>query len=350
MLDYIVVGLGLAGVAFCEILEENNKKFVVFNDQSQTSSRIAGGLSNPVILKRFTLAWKADELIPESNMFYSKLEHKLQKKFLQDLEIYRRFFSVEEQNSWFEASDKKQLKPFLDPQLVRNYNYQLAAPYNFGSVLQAKKLDTENLLSAYTNYLIKKDLLQAQKFDYNKLIFHNSYLSYRGVQAKKIVFAEGFGLKKNPFFNYLPLQGSKGEYITIRAPLLKAQHAIKSSMFIIPLGNDKYKVGATYNNNDFTNTPTIPAKEQILKKLDEVLLCPYEEVAHVAGVRPTVKDRRPLIGKHPNHEQLLILNGFGSHGVMIAPWAANQLYNHIENNSPISIDADIARFESMKTI
>jgi len=347
MLDYIVVGLGLAGMAFCEILEENNKKFIAFNDQSQSSSRIAGGLSNPLILKRFTLAWRADELIPESNEFYGNLEQKLQKTFLQDLGVYRRFYSVEEQNSWFEASDKKQLKRFLDPHLVRNDNNQLAAPYDFGSVLHAKKLDTESLLNEYTKYLKNKDLLRAQQFDYEEITFKETCVSYKGTQAKNIVFAEGFGLKKNPFFNYLPMQGSKGEYVTIKAPLLKEQHAIKSSMFIIPLGNDRYKVGATYNNNDFTITPTIPAKEQILRKLEEVLLCPYEVIAHDAGVRPTVKDRRPLIGKHPTHQLLSVLNGFGSHGVMIAPWAARQLYNHMEYASPISTDASIDRFKNI---
>ncbi|MGB0261074.1 MAG: NAD(P)-binding protein [Flavobacteriaceae bacterium] len=35
--DYIVVGLGLAGLAFCEQLRKNNKSFVVF-DHGPTSA------------------------------------------------------------------------------------------------------------------------------------------------------------------------------------------------------------------------------------------------------------------------------------------------------------------------
>jgi len=46
--DYIVVGCGLAGIAFCEQLLANNKSFVVFDDDSQKSSTVAGGLYNPV--------------------------------------------------------------------------------------------------------------------------------------------------------------------------------------------------------------------------------------------------------------------------------------------------------------
>ena len=50
--DYIVVGLGLAGLAFIEELIEAKKTFIVFEDDSQTSSLVAGGVYNPVILKR----------------------------------------------------------------------------------------------------------------------------------------------------------------------------------------------------------------------------------------------------------------------------------------------------------
>ena len=42
--DYIIVGLGLAGLAFVEELIQANKSFIVFEDDSQTSSLVAGGV------------------------------------------------------------------------------------------------------------------------------------------------------------------------------------------------------------------------------------------------------------------------------------------------------------------
>jgi len=57
--DYIIVGCGLAGIAFCEQLNAANKTFIVFDNASQHSSTIAGGLYNPVVLKRFTPVWKS---------------------------------------------------------------------------------------------------------------------------------------------------------------------------------------------------------------------------------------------------------------------------------------------------
>ena len=63
MIDYLIVGNGLAGISFAEIALQNNKTIFVFDNDSQPSSRVAGGLYNPVVLKRFSEVWKAKEQI-----------------------------------------------------------------------------------------------------------------------------------------------------------------------------------------------------------------------------------------------------------------------------------------------
>ncbi|MBQ0741403.1 FAD-binding oxidoreductase, partial [Aquimarina celericrescens] len=80
-------------------------------------------------------------------------------------------------------------------------------------------------------------------------------------------------------------------------------------VFIIPLGQDMYKVGATYNNEDKTSGKTLHAKEELQKKLERFLKVPYSVVDQVAGIRPTVKDRKPLIGTHTDYQNIHILNG-----------------------------------------
>ena len=71
--------------------------------------------------------------------------------------------------------------------------------------------------------------------------------------------------------------------------------------------------------------------------------CDFEIVNHFAGVRPTVKDRRPLVGTHPIHSQLHVLNGLGTRGVMLGPYLANQLFQLIEENIPLEKEIDIVR-------
>ena len=65
---------------------------------------------------------------------------------------------------------------------------------------------------------------------------------------------------------------------------------------------------------------------------------------HVAGVRPTVKDRRPLVGRHSEYKNLYMLNGLGTRGVMIAPYVAKELFEFIENDEALDIEIDINRF------
>ncbi len=344
MLDYLVVGLGLAGVSFCETLRRHNKSFMVFNDDSQTSSKVAGGIYNPVILKRFTLSWKADEQLPVAADFYAQLSRFLGVQFDEKLNVLRKFASIEEQNLWFEASEKNNLNSYLTTTLVVNNNKHLAAPYSFGKVVQTGKLNTKVLIEAYTQWLEREKQINQETFQHSALQLHSNYVSYQGNTAKNIVFAEGYGLKNNPYFNYLPMQGSKGEYLIIKAEKLKEQSMIKSSFFLIPLGDDLYKVGATYNRDQKDSNTTAEAQTEIRKKMDSLLECPYSIVGQEAGVRPTIKDRRPLVGKHPIHDRLWVLNGFGSHGVLIAPWASKALYERIEFGVPVLEEMDIKRF------
>lgn len=348
MLDYIIVGCGLAGIAFSEVALENNKSILVFNNQSQNSSRIAGGLYNPVVLKRFSEVWKAKEQIQLLQQFYSNIEKKLNITINHSIPLFRKFYSVEEQNNWFIAADKPNLSSFLSTNLhFEKYNH-INSEFGFGEVLHTGYVDVNLLLNSYQQFLKSINSYREETFDYSKIVFHNDYLEYNSIKTKHIVFAEGFGMISNPFFNTLPLDGTKGELLLIHAPNLKLENIINSSIFILPIGNDYYKVGATYNWVDKDAFPTENAKKELLNNLNELISCDYKVIDHYAGVRPTVKDRRPLVGTHPHYENIHLLNGMGTRGVMIAPAMAHDLFNYIENKIPLDKNCDIKRIKNYK--
>ena len=342
--DYIIVGCGLAGLAFCQFLRKNGKSFIVFDDNSQVSSIVAGGLYNPVILKRFTPVWNSEVQMDESIPMYLEIEKKLGLTLDHKLPVYRLFKSIEEQNNWFTASDKPNLNRWMSTNLIENTNSCIDAEFGFGKVLETGRIDTPLLIKSYRNYLNEQELLVTESFDYNGLIHTGSSVSYNGITAHNIVFAEGFGVKQNPFFKDLPLKGTKGELLIIHAPELKLDFVLKSSVFLIPLEGDNYIVGATYNWTDKTNRKTQKAREELLGKLKTFLTCEFEVIDQVAGIRPTVSDRRPLVGVHETYKNLFILNGLGTRGVMIGPYIADELYNFIENHTPLDPDIDIKRF------
>jgi len=343
--DYIIVGLGLAGLAFSKELEKKGKSFVVFEDNSQNSSIVAGGMYNPVILKRFTPVWDAIDQLKIAIPFYEELEKQFNSKYHYSINIYRIFKSVEEQNNWFIASDKPTLSEYIVPEIINENHEGILAKFGFGKLKNTGRIDTKLLLEDYRNYLLERKLIYNSKFEYSELKIKEEIVEYKNIKASKIVFCEGFGLTKNPYFNYLPMQEAKGELLIIKVPNLNVDFLIKAAVFVLPLGNNYYKVGATFNWKDKTKLPTEEGKKELLDKLDTFITVPYEIVEHIAGIRPTVKDRRPLVGKHPNYKNVAILNGLGTRGVMIAPTVAKVLYNHLENGIGLNSEISINRFQ-----
>jgi len=342
--DYIVIGNGLAGISFCEQLRAHNKTFVVFDDKSQQSSSVAGGLYNPVILKRFTPVWKSKEQLQLALQMYHRLEKDFNIKLDYKIPVLRKFSSHEEQNDWFIASDNPLLSDYLSTNLIKNTNQYIDAPFGYGEVMNTGRIDVKALMDAYKSYLQKENRFFDASFNYDKLQVKNDELKYDNIYAKFIVFTEGYGVNKNLFFKHLPLLATKGELLTIQAPDLKIEFILKSSVFLIPLGDDNYIVGATYNWDDTSNDVTIKAKEELLSKLKTFVKCPFKVVNHVAGIRPTVRDRRPLVGQHSIYKNMFVLNGLGTRGVMIGPYVAKQLFEFIEYRTPLESEIDIKRY------
>ena len=345
--DYIIVGSGLASIMFAEQLRTHQKSFVVISDRSQQASLVASGLYNPVVLKRFTAAWNAASHLETAIPKYISLEKLLGVKLDYVVPIHRVFNSVQEQNNWFLACDKPLLTPFLNPKLVDNKNNSVKAPFGFGEVNATGRIDTQKLIEAYRTFLSQMNQYISATFDYEALIETPEGLCYESIQAKHIVFTEGFGIHKNPYFKQLPLEGTKGELITIYAPQLQLTPILKSSIFVIPMEGDHYLVGSTYEWTDKTNIPTSEAKSQLLEKLERLVTCDFEVVNQRAGIRPTVSDRRPLVGRHPNHQKMYVLNGLGTRGVLIAPAMAEALYAFIETDAPLPEEINISRFSAV---
>ncbi|MDD5150058.1 MAG: FAD-dependent oxidoreductase [Flavobacterium sp.] len=348
MIDYLIVGSGLAGISFSEVALKKGRSILVLDNNSQNSSKIAGGLYNPVILKRFSEVSQAKEHLLAMNEFFSVLEKKLDAKVDVKMPILRRFFSVEEQNNWFAASDKPNLSSFLSTNLITKKYKGIDSPFGYGEVLQTGYVDTALLLNNYKDYLKKNQLFRDESFDYSLLEEEENGVRYKEIQARHIIFAEGFGMHANPYFSNLPLDGTKGELLIIKAPQLDLNVIVNSSVFILPLGDHLFKIGATYNWSDKTDLPTEEGKKELIEKIKEVIHCDFEIVSHLAGVRPTVKDRRPLVGTYSNHNSIHILNGLGTRGVMLGPAMAKALFDNIEYQTPLEKSVDINRFAKNK--
>lgn len=350
-LDYIIVGLGIAGISICEELLKNNKRFIVYDYGEINSTTVAAGMVNPVVLKRFTPVWNADKHIQSALQFYNQLSEKLGVQLYTKIPLWRVFNSIEEQNNWVVASDRNDLKEYLDPKIIKNENPRIQAPFGFGRVYKTGIVNTQVLISKYKEFLKRQSILRNETFQYEALKEDNSGVTYQDYQANRIIFSEGASVIHNPYFpssqstvsSHLVIP-NKGEYLTIHAPDLQLQSIIKTSIFIIPLGEDLYKVGATYNRNEFSIHATQNAKEYLLQLLNSLIYCDFTIVDQVAGIRPTTKDRKPFLGTLDESEHRVFFNGLGTRGITSAPSLAKALYKHLEDDIPLDREVAIKRY------
>ncbi|MBB6682548.1 FAD-binding oxidoreductase [Aequorivita sp. 609] len=346
--DYIVVGLGIAGICISEQLLRHGKSFMLIDSGVEGSTAKSGGVFNPTVLKRFTATWNVSKFHPYAFNFYKSLSKKIQTDFFEEKSIKRIFKSIEEQNNWTVASDKKELDGFLSSTFIKNNNPAIEAPLGFGEVLGTAQIHTEGLLSGYREYLKSKEKLITENFEYEQLHQKDNCVVYKNILAKKIIFAEGSKVVDNPFFLKKSLIGNKGEYIVIKASDLKVKSLLKGPIYIIPMGDDKYKVGSTYGRDDYSLNPTEEAKDEILSKLKSFINCPFEVISQEAGVRPTTKDHRPLLGSLEENPNLVFFNGLGSRGFLMAPLLSEILYKHLEDGEPLTKEIYIGRAKNWK--
>lgn len=345
--DYLVVGLGLAGVSFCKYLIEAQCSFDVIDQRRDNASLVAGGLYNPIVLKRFSHIWLAMEQMLLAKTFYTDLENLLHTSFDHKLEVLRRFSNEDEIKKWNKVAPEPVYREFMEPEVVENLNPALIAPFGFGKLYHTGRIDTSTLLTSFISLLKTRGLYQEATFEHALIEVKENGVQYGNYFYKKIVFAEGMHLKQNPFFNYLPLIPNKGQLIKVHCPGLDLQHIVKGPVFIVPDETDYFWVGSTYERDFSRFNPTPEGLAYLTEKLKTLIHLPFTVVEHKAGIRPTVIDRRPLVGKHPKFKNLFVINGLGSRGVLLGPFVAGGLFNHIEKNKALPKETDIERFRHL---
>lgn len=345
MLDYLIIGQGLAGTCLAHKLIKENKTFKIVDIVSNSASFVSSGMYNPVVLKRFTPVWNAQKEITKLIEEFTQLEKLLQVKLVYKSGLYRIFANADEVKTWIKKSQRNEnLIPFLDSKIYENINPYIKADYGLGKVKKCGKIFVRELLREFRKYLISKDQLVDDIFDFNSLDIKPKYINYKGIEARKIVFCDGYALKGNPFFNYLPMEGLKGETMVIHAQGLGLQDIVKSKVFIMPMEKEYYYVGATYYYREVNDEISEEGKAELIDNLNKFLKIDYKIIKNFAGIRPTVIDRRPLLGRHPEKQNVYILNGLGSRGVMLAPAMAEELYDFMENSVELQDEVDIKRF------
>jgi glycine oxidase len=355
--DTLIVGQGLAGTLLAHFLIEAGQTVCVIDDDyPRAATRVAAGVINPVTGRRVVKSWRVDEFIPFARQTYQQLESLLGLPLYHERNILRALSHQGDENDWLgRSADPAYHDYIVDPADVSAFSGKINPAFSYGELQQSSQVDIGSLCAAFRSFLINKNSFQKETFDYNILQVQKSKspkvqkspLSYQGIFARYIVFAEGAKAPHNPYFNYLPFIGDKGEVLIVKIPGAQFPKMLKQGVFVIPFGKPEeelYWIGTTYERNFENDEPSPDSKAELIDQLSELLTLPFVVVDHLAAIRPTVKDRRPFLGFHPQFEQLAIFNGLGTKGTSLAPFWAKHLADRLVHGSPLDRQVDIARF------
>ena len=337
--DYIIVGDGYAALFFAHQLIKNNKSFYLFSEGKKSASFVSAGIINPAVLKRFTTFWLAQEQIDSLKKTLSEIEGYTHKNYLIEKPILRVFHDEKEKELWLKKSSEISFlsNDFIKINSIKN-------PFGCGKVNHSARLNVRDFFTDLINFLEQNSHLIKEKFDYNLVKTENS--TYKNIQFKNIIFAEGMAVKENPYFSEIPVEANKGHHLEVKiSEKIEDDFTIKKKHFIFPLNENTYYYGGTYDREQTHHKIDDSAVEKLTNALAEFYPNDFEVTQVKFGFRPTVKDRRPIVGNHPEFKNLYVFNGLGARGILNGNYFSINLYNHLENGEEIHPEVDVKRFQ-----
>jgi glycine/D-amino acid oxidase-like deaminating enzyme len=348
--DFLVVGHGLAGATLAYALRQRGHQVIVFDPgQTDSASNVAAGLINPVAGKRFALTWKATELLPAAAAFYRELEQRFAQRFFFETPILKIFGSLEEQQMLLARGADHAWGDFVADLLTTDPGLPgVQAPVGGAWLRHGGYVAVRELLAALATEGEQAGWLWRETFDWAQLVTDTAGATYATrVQARHVICCEGAAAIHNPYFNWLPLTPNQGEVLDVDCPELSDAQVLNRGAYVVPVGAGRFRVGATYRWPPFADGPTPAARQELTDRLAAITHQPFAVVGQRAGVRPAVRDRKPLLGLHPTVPRLSFCGGYGSKGVLLAPRMASLLADWLEGRADLWPEVAVQRYAAL---
>ncbi|MEZ4912326.1 MAG: FAD-dependent oxidoreductase [Saprospiraceae bacterium] len=320
--DVGIVGQGLAGTLLSyELMKRGKSVFVIDNGYHTSSSMVAAGIINPITGKNFVLSWKFEALLPKVIETYTNIEHILEKKILYPKQIVRSIDSVQQENLWLSRSSEDYFKKYCDASNVSIEKLVAFRPkFSYAYINAGYRVNVSYLLTSWRDYLIDKRSYLQEEFDYHSLLLDNDVLVYKDKTFKAISFCEGAAAITNPYFDSIHFSLNEGVALTIKAPSLGIDFLYKDDLFFVPLGNELYWVGGGYvKYHQMVESADI----DIIEKIKNILKVDFEIIDTSVALRPSTRNRRPLLRISKESENLFQFNGLGTKGTSLGPFFAD---------------------------
>jgi glycine oxidase len=298
---------------------------------------------NPITGKRLNRPYLVDHLLQIAFDTYPRIEQFLRAPIFQRRRVLRVLRSEDESRWWQRRLASGEYAKYLGSTGVCDGGF-IENKYGGFEIAQAGLLDVPGFVEKTRDLLFSKRRLIESKFEYADLELEENRVRWGSHRAKAIIFCEGYQLSQNPFFNSIALNPAKGEVLTLKTGSFADDRIVQHEKWLLRTMAGEVRAGTTYTWSELNEEPSVAARVEIERSLRSFAQFDFEVINQIAGVRPVVKvDNRPIVGVHPLHSRVAVLNGLGSKGVLQAPFAARQLIAYLEGGEPIHPDFDVCR-------
>lgn len=303
-----IEGCGLAGVFVGWQLWFRGVDFEHTGDRLAGASQVAAGLVNPVTGKGMNVSWRCQDFLPEARQFFKKVESLLGAVYFHEREVLRIF------------ADEKERRKFES----RRAEIAIWVHRLYPELPEVKGADNGGVSWQGGGWVDVAGFLKASHSFFESHRHLSGQLPQGATEPIRIWCQGAFGLQEG-LFQGLPTRLAKGEILEFEAPGWEEKRILNRRGWLIPIGENLFRIGATYEWNDLSSEPTGSGLQWLLRLCREFT---HQEVIprkHVAGVRPIVRNSIPVVGEHEARPGNWILNGLGSKGCLYGPAAARQL-------------------------
>lgn len=346
-LDFLIVGQGLAGSLLAWQLLERGQQVVVVEDHHRTSSSIAAaGLINPVTGQRLVKGPEVEAGLATARACYRGLEQRFGQPLLHEVAMQRLVTDVKLRDSYAKRRSDPAYCDYLgDYSAAGASGWRLHDPLGLFRQYHTGYLAVGTLLALLRDQFIARDAYRSMRLAPAEVQLASDGVRWGELQARRVIFCEGYLLRDNPWFNWLPLQPVKGEILTLDGYGELPEVIVNGGHWLLPLADGHHKLGASYDRDHLDETLTVEARRALLAALGELVAEPpaCRVIDHRAGVRPGTRDKQPFLGLHPRHAQLAVFNGFGSRGSLLIPWHAALFADVLCGTAPLPAHLDIRR-------
>lgn len=333
-LDFLVIGQGLAGSLLAWFLLEKGRKVLVADPGSTISSTMTGaGLIHPVTGRRIVKTWEADVFIPFARNTYLRLQDRLGASFFEEYPVLELFHDHGHRNDWAARSAEPGMQHYIGEECPsEEIPSGIRSTVGGRWVLQSAWLDMPRFATAMRRFLQIRNALIEERVLLEEIEKDSAGIRWRDYHFQAVIDCTGASALQDPLLRNLMFNPCKGEILRIRTTGIPQDSVIHGQVKIIPEGGNTFIAGATYDFKNIDGQCTEEGLQWLREGIEKTISVPYEVVSHKAAIRPSTRDRKPLLGPLDTDGRIQVFNGLGSKGALLGPWMAAHLSRSLTEN------------------